>query len=247
MSKIEHSIDVDVPVREAYNQWTQFEEFPRFMEGVESVRQLGDTKLHWVAEIAGRRQEWDAEITEQTPDQRVAWTSTTGDRNAGAVDFHRLDDNRTRITLTMDIEPSGVVEKVGDALGVPSGHVKGDLERFKEFIEARGTATGGWRGEVVQDDVTGDRRTGDRARELAGARSGGVSAAHPRRRASCEDDRPVGWSCRLRPVRRLDRSVRRVGGHRHARGRLLAAAAPHLEPPTSTEAVARPIPEGDPT
>jgi carbon monoxide dehydrogenase subunit G len=177
MAKIEHSIDVIVPVREAYNQWTQFEEFPRFMEGVESVRQQGDTNLHWVAEIAGHRQEWDAEITEQTPDQRIAWTSTTGDRNAGAVNFHRLDDNKTRITLTMDTEPSGVIEKVGDTLGVTSAHVKGDLERFKEFMEARGTATGGWRGEVDQDDVTGDRGTGDRPRELAGARSGGAASA----------------------------------------------------------------------
>jgi uncharacterized membrane protein len=168
MSKIEHSIDVDVPVREAYNQWTQFEEFPRFMEAVESVRQVGDTNLHWVAEIAGRRQEWDATITEQTPDRRVAWTSTSGDRNAGAVDFHRLEDNRTRITLTMDVEPSGPVEKIGDGLGIPSGNVKQDLERFKEFIEARGTATGGWRGEVVQDDLTGTGLSSSRDRELAG-------------------------------------------------------------------------------
>jgi len=123
MSKIEKSIDVNVPVREAYNQWTQFESFPQFMEGVESVQQRGDTNLHWVATIAGKRQEWDAEITEQTPDQRIAWTSTTGDRNAGAVDFHRVSDNQTRITLTMDVEPSGAVEKIGDALGIPSGQV----------------------------------------------------------------------------------------------------------------------------
>ncbi|HEX5828984.1 MAG TPA: SRPBCC family protein [Candidatus Limnocylindrales bacterium] len=164
MAKIEKSIDVDVPVREAYNQWTQFESFPHFMDGVESVTQRGDTNLHWVAEIAGKRQEWDAEITEQTPDQRIAWTSTTGDRNAGAVNFHRLDDNKTRITLTMDVEPSGALEKVGTALGIPGGQVEGDLKRFKEFIESRGTATGGWRGEVEQNDVTGDR-----GRELAGA------------------------------------------------------------------------------
>jgi uncharacterized membrane protein len=171
MSKIEHSIDVNVPVREAYNQWTQFEEFPRFMKGVESVRQQGDTNLHWVAEIAGKRQEWDAKITEQTPDQRIAWTSTSGDPNAGAVDFHRIDDTTTRITLTMDVQPSGALEKVGDALGVPSGQVKGDLERFKEFIESRGTATGGWRGEVEQNDVTGDSSS---SRELTGAGSMGI-------------------------------------------------------------------------
>lgn len=158
MSKIEKSIDVNVPVREAYNQWTQFETFPQFMDGVESVTQQGDTRLYWVAQIAGRRQEWDAEITEQTPDQRIAWTSTTGDRNAGAVDFHRVDDTHTRVTLTMDIEPSGAVEKVGTALGIPAGRVEGDLERFKQFIETRGSATGGWRGEIAQDDVSGDRQ-----------------------------------------------------------------------------------------
>jgi carbon monoxide dehydrogenase subunit G len=172
MAKIEHSIDIAVPVREAYDQWTQFEEFPRFMEGVESVRQLDDTHLHWVAEIAGKRQEWDAEITEQTPDQRIAWTSTTGDRNAGSVDFHRLGEERTRVTLTMDVEPSGVVEQIGTALGVASGSVKGDLERFKEFIESRGSATGAWRGEVEQNDVTGSGARDDE-RELAGAGSMG--------------------------------------------------------------------------
>ena len=150
MSKIEKSIDVNVPVSVAYNQWTQFESFPQFMDGVESVRQQGDTHLHWVATIAGRRQEWDAEITEQTPDQRVAWTSTSGDRNAGSVDFHRLSDNATRVSLTMDVEPTGAVEKVGDALGVPAGQVEGDLKKFKTFIESRGVATGAWRGEVEQ-------------------------------------------------------------------------------------------------
>jgi len=155
MSKVEQSIDVDVPVRVAYDQWTQFEEFPRFMDGVESVHQIDDTHLHWVAEVGGRRKEWDAEITQQEPDQRVAWTATNGARNAGAVDFHRLGDNRTRVTLTMDIEPEGVVENVGDAAGVPDATVRGDLERFKRFIEARGTPTGAWRGSVEQGDVTG--------------------------------------------------------------------------------------------
>jgi carbon monoxide dehydrogenase subunit G len=176
MAKIEHSIDIAVPVREAYDQWTQFEEFPRFMEGVEKVSQIDDTHLHWVAEIAGKTQEWDAEITEQTPDQRIAWTSTTGDRNAGAVDFHRLGEERTRVTLTMDVEPSGVIEKVGTALGIASGSVKGDLERFKEFIESRGSATGAWRGEVEQNDVTGSPARDDE-RELAGAGSMGSYGA----------------------------------------------------------------------
>jgi uncharacterized membrane protein len=155
MSKIEESIDVKVPVRVAYDQWTQFEEFPRFMDGVESVEQIDDTNLHWVAKIGGVRKEWDAEITQQEPDQRVAWKSTTGADNGGAVDFHRLDDQLTRITLTMDVEPEGVVEKVGDAVGVPERMVSGDLERFKEYIERRSGPTGAWRGTVKQTDTAG--------------------------------------------------------------------------------------------
>jgi hypothetical protein len=166
MARIEHSIDIGVPVREAYDQWTQFETFPRFMEGVESVRQLDDTHLRWVASVGGQRKSWDAEITEQTPDRRIAWTSTSGDHNAGAVAFHRLGEERTRVTLMMDVEPSGAVEAVGTALGIPSGQVKGDLERFRAFIEARGRATGAWRGEVEQGEVTGSREDD---RELAGA------------------------------------------------------------------------------
>jgi uncharacterized membrane protein len=153
MSKIESSIDVNVPVRVAYDQWTQFEEFPRFMDAIESVKQLDETHLRWSAKIAGVRKEWDAEVTQQEPDQRVAWTSTTGAKNAGAVDFHRLDDHTTRITLTMDVEPDGVLESVGDMVGVPEREVEGDLKRFKEFIEQRGAPTGAWRGTVAQNDV----------------------------------------------------------------------------------------------
>ena len=155
MSKIEESIDVNVPVRVAYDQWTQFEEFPRFMDGVESVEQIDDTNLHWVARIGGIRKEWDAEITQQEPDQRVAWKSTTGADNGGAVDFHRLDNQLTRITLTMDVEPEGIVENFGDAVGVPARIVSGDLERFKEYIEGRSEASGAWRGTVEQPDVSG--------------------------------------------------------------------------------------------
>jgi carbon monoxide dehydrogenase subunit G len=166
MATIEKHIDVNVPVREAYNQWTQFESFPQFMEGVESVRQHGDTSLHWIANIGGTRQEWDAEITQQEPDQRIAWTSTSGVRNGGSVDFHPLDDVTTRITLTMDFEPRGAVEAVGTAVGIPAGQVDGDLKRFKEFIESRGSATGAWRGEIPQDAGT---NLGDSARELTGA------------------------------------------------------------------------------
>jgi len=155
MSKIEASIDVDVPVRVAYDQWTQFEEFPRFMDAVESVTQLDDTHLHWVAKIAGVRKEWDAKITQQEPDQRVAWTSTNGADNAGAVDFHRVDDRRTRITLTMDIDPDGAMESIGNAVGVPERQVEGDLKRFKEFIEQRAVPSGACRGTVKQDDTEG--------------------------------------------------------------------------------------------
>ena len=155
MSKIETSIDVDVPVRVAYDQWTQFEQFPQFMDGVESVKQLDDTRLHWVASVAGQRKEWDAEIVQQEPDQRIAWKSTSGDDNAGAVDFHRLADERTRVNLTMDIDPEGIIETVGDTVGIPARQISGDLERFKEFIESRPGATGAWRGTVEQPDVSG--------------------------------------------------------------------------------------------
>ena len=150
MANVERSIDVNVPVRTAYNQWTQFEEFPRFMEGVESVTQLDDRRLHWVAAIAGKCEEWDAEITEQTPDQRIAWTNTTGAKNAGVVTFHHLSDTTTRVMLQLDYEPEGLVENAGSALGFVERRVRGDLERFKQFIEARGQETGAWRGEIPQ-------------------------------------------------------------------------------------------------
>ncbi|MDP8958181.1 MAG: SRPBCC family protein [Actinomycetota bacterium] len=153
MSTVEKSIDVNVPVRTVYNQWTQFEEFPRFMEGVERVQQLNDTRLHWVADIAGQEREWDAEITEQVPDQRIAWTSVSGTDNAGVVTFHRLDDNTTRVTLQMTFDPQNLTEKAGDALGAVDRRVQGDLNRFKEFIEQRGEETGAWRGTVERDQL----------------------------------------------------------------------------------------------
>ena len=150
MSTIEQSIEVSVPVRTAYNQWTQFEEFPRFMEGVQTVQQLDDTRLHWVTEIAGQKREFDAKITEQTPDQRIAWYADGEAKQGGAVTFHRLDDEKTKVMLQMDFEPEGFVETVGDKLGIVESRVKGDLERFKTFIESRGSETGAWRGEVDQ-------------------------------------------------------------------------------------------------
>lgn len=158
MAKFERSIDVNVPVRTAYNQWTQFEEFPRFMDGVEEVKQLDDTRLHWKAKIAGKTEEWDATITEQKPDERVAWTNTTGATNAGVVTFHYIDDKTTRVMLQMEYEPEGMVESVGTALGFADRKIAADLERFKEFIEERGKETGEWRGEVKNPKVENSAR-----------------------------------------------------------------------------------------
>jgi uncharacterized membrane protein len=135
-------------VRTAYNQWTQFEEFSRFMEGVEQVTQLDDTRLHWAANIGGKRVEWDAKISEQIPDKRIVWYSEGGAMQNGMVSFTPLGPNTTRVTLRIDYEPEGMVEEVGDKLGFVSRRVEGDLKRFKEFIEARGTETGAWRGTV---------------------------------------------------------------------------------------------------
>jgi uncharacterized membrane protein len=150
MSSIETSIDVNVPCRTAYNQWTQFEEFPRFMEGVREVKQLDDRRLVWRAEIAGKEKTWEAEISEQIPDARIAWHSTTGARNAGVVTFHTLTPDKCRVMLQMEYDPEGFVENVGDALGAAKLRITGDLERFKQFVENRGHETGAWRGEVRQ-------------------------------------------------------------------------------------------------
>lgn len=148
MSKISESIEVDVPVRVAYDQWTQFESFPQFMEGIERVDQLDDTTLDWTASIAGRTKQWRARIVEQRPDELVSWRSIDGARNDGSVEFESLRPNRTRVLLELDVEPEGAIESAGDALGVVEARVRGDLERFKEFIEGRQVASGGWRGEV---------------------------------------------------------------------------------------------------
>jgi len=145
---IEESIEIEVPVSTAYNQWTQFESFPQFMKGVERVEQKDDKHLRWVAEIGGETREWDAEITEQHPDERVAWTSVGEPHQAGVVTFHRLSPDTTKVMVQLDFEPEGLLETAGDKLGVVKHRVKGDLERFKNFIENRGSETGEWRGEV---------------------------------------------------------------------------------------------------
>jgi uncharacterized membrane protein len=150
MGSIVKTVDVNVPVRTAYNQWTQFESFPHFMEGVREVKQLNDTRLHWRAKVGGKEEECSAVITEQTPDERIARRSTSGAENGGVVTFHRLGENQTRITVQIDYDPEGVVENVGDALGVVDRRVQGDLNRFKRCIEERGHQTGAWRGTIEQ-------------------------------------------------------------------------------------------------
>jgi len=155
LSTITESIDVKVDVTTAYNQWTQFESYPHFMEGVDAIHQTDDTHTHWVVSIAGVRREFDATITEQHPDERIAWRSDGGPEHAGVVTFHRLDDATTRVTAQMDIDPEGFVENVADKLGILNRRVKGDMTRFKEFIESRnGNETGAWRGDVDRSDST---------------------------------------------------------------------------------------------
>ncbi|WP_225753707.1 SRPBCC family protein [Actinotalea sp. Marseille-Q4924] len=148
MPSVQESIDVDVPLSTVYNQWTQFEDFPHFMGGVEQVTQVSDTLTHWKTSIGGVEREFDAEITEQHPDERVAWKSIDGKTHAGVVTFHRLSDTSTRVMVQIDWETESLAEKAGAALGVDDRQVKKDLARFKEFIEARGAETGGWRGDV---------------------------------------------------------------------------------------------------
>jgi ribosome-associated toxin RatA of RatAB toxin-antitoxin module len=162
VTTIEKSVDVEAPVRTAYNQWTQFESFPKFMEGVDRIEQTTPTRTHWRTTIGGVTREFDAEITEQHPDERVAWRSVDGPQHAGVVTFHRLDDKTTRIHLQMEYEPGTLTEKAGAALGVVGHRVQGDLERFKEFIEHRGGETGSWRGDVDRSPQQGEHQMGDR-------------------------------------------------------------------------------------
>jgi uncharacterized membrane protein len=156
MASFERSIEINVPVRTAYNQWTQFEEFQQFMDGVEEVRQLDDTRLRWKASIAGKEEEWNATITDQVPDQHVAWRSTSGSENSGVIRFQPLGPNQTRVTAVIDYDPDGIVENVGEMLGFVGRRVEGDLEQFKSFIEGRGAETGAWRGEIHDGAVETD-------------------------------------------------------------------------------------------
>jgi uncharacterized membrane protein len=153
MSTTTASIDVNRPISTVYNQWTQFESFPQFMEGVERIEQRDDTHVHWRIKVGPSTREFDATITEQHPDDRVAWRSDSGPQHAGVVTFHRIDDNKTRVTAQMDVDPEGFVENVADKLGILKTRIKSDLERFKKFIEDRPAETGEWRGDVSRPDA----------------------------------------------------------------------------------------------
>jgi uncharacterized membrane protein len=184
MEHVEQSIEVDVPVSTAYNQWTQFEEFPHFMEGVQSVRQLDEKRLHWKAKIAGKEVEWDAQIFEQVPDQRVAWRSVSGPLNSGMVNFQPIGTTRTRVSLKLNYEPEGALQKAGSSMGIVTARVNGDLKRFKDFIERRGAETGAWRGTIEGREM----RSGDPADSMPRSKryyDSGESATHDR--SSTED------------------------------------------------------------
>jgi hypothetical protein len=152
MGSTTHSIDVNAPLKAVYNQWTQFEEFPHFMEGVIEVRQQGPKSLFWKVNVGGKEKQWEAEILEQIPDTRIVWESVDGTQNKGTINFESLDLEQTRITLTLDYEPEGLLEKAADVLGIPSGMVEGDLKRFRDFIQDRGKETGSWRGRIQEGE-----------------------------------------------------------------------------------------------
>jgi uncharacterized protein YndB with AHSA1/START domain len=153
MGSTTHSIDVTAPLKAVYNQWTQFEDFPRFMEGVVEIRQQGPRTLFWRANVGGKDKHWQAEILEQVPDTRIVWESTDGTQNRGMIAFEALEPEQTRVTLTIEYEPEGFIERAGDALGIPSGQVEGDLKRFRDFIEKRKMETGSWRGEIANGET----------------------------------------------------------------------------------------------
>src|SRR5215217_6132174 len=182
-TKVEKSIVVDVPERVAYDQWTQFEEFPQFMGGVSEVKQLDDTRLHWVAEIGGVKREWNAEILEQIPDRKVAWAATSGATNAGAVFFEPAGAGKTTVRLELEYEPEGLIEKAGDAIGIVGRRAEADLEKFKEFIEAKGAPTGAWRGDVQKEPVAtpgveaAESSRGDSGKAGISGKAAGVAGA----------------------------------------------------------------------
>jgi uncharacterized protein YndB with AHSA1/START domain len=172
MGSTTHSIDVTAPLKAVYNQWTQFEDFPRFMEGVVEIRQQGPKTLFWRVNVGGKDKHWEAEILEQVPDTRIVWESIDGAKNRGMIAFESLDPERTRITLTMEYEPEGFLERAGDALGIPSGQVEGDLNRFRDFIEDRKLETGSWRGEITNGETINSTGVPSRPDSAPGVKNG---------------------------------------------------------------------------
>jgi hypothetical protein len=183
MGSTTHSIDVIAPLKAVYNQWTQFEDFPRFMEGVVEIRQQGPRTLFWRANVGGKDKHWEAEILEQVPDTRIVWESRDGTQNRGMIAFEALDPERTRVTLTMEYEPEGFLERAGDVLGVPSGQVEGDLKRFRDFIEKRKMETGSWRGEIANGEAVNSAGITSRPDDPLGVMNGNESIEMERREA----------------------------------------------------------------
>ncbi len=165
MAREASEIVVEAPLKEVYNQWTQFEEFPRFMRNVKQVRQLDDRHLHWLVNVGGQDVEWDAEIKEQVPDDKIVWKSIGGAMNAGLVKFTPIAPDKTEVHFEMSYEPEGVLQRMGETLGILNREVHEDLEEFKDFLEARGTATGAWRGEIANPDAPGGHTTGEGSAE----------------------------------------------------------------------------------
>jgi hypothetical protein len=222
MTKIEHRILVNVPVSVAYNQWTQFEDFPHFMGGIKKVTQLSDDRLEWVAEIAGVRRKWEATILEQIPDRKVAWAATEGATNAGEVTFEDIGGGQTSVRLTLEYEPEGLVEEVGDKLNVVESRTKKDLERFKELVESEGYASGAWRGTIENvpgtpgiEDAEASRgdsgKAGVSGKVVAGvaaAAAAGVAASAAGRKSDADDvETEVEVVVPAEPVRVVDEPV----------------------------------------
>jgi ribosome-associated toxin RatA of RatAB toxin-antitoxin module len=222
MTKVEHKILVNVPVSVAYNQWTQFEDFPHFMGGIKKVTQLSDDRLEWVAEIAGVRRKWEATILEQIPDRKVAWAATEGATNAGEVTFEDLGGGQTSVRLTLEYEPEGLVEEVGDKLNVVESRTKKDLERFKELIESEGYASGAWRGTIENvpgtpgiEDAQASRgdsgKAGVSGKVVAGvaaAAAAGVAAAAAGKKSGADDvETDVDVVVPAEPVRVVEEPV----------------------------------------
>jgi hypothetical protein len=236
-TQVEKTIEVDVPVQVAYNQWTQFAEFPRFLGGVDEVRQISDSMTHWVAQIGGVRREWDAAILEQVPDSKVAWAATSGATNAGAVHFQPLGSGRTLVRLNLEYEPEGLVEKVGDFLNAVQRQAEGDLERFKQFIESRGTATGGWRGAVNEAGTVGTPGVESASASRGDSGKAGVSGTAVAAGVAAAGAAVVGAAAATAATRSGEEESR--AGHESEIGGDVVAVGPGADTPSALRASQR--------